>query len=843
MKHKTSLPYRVQAARRYIAQCFSITNARSLVLLTSVISFVPPLTAQAQSTAIHITIPASSLDNALLQLGQQTTLRFIYTSDLVRDLHTQTLNDTLTAEDALRHLLRGTGIQYTRRGNNVDLWKNLETRQLDPVQVTGHRDLVTEDSGSYAATGASLYKDKQSLKEIPQSVTVITAQQIEDRGMSNLSDAMNNAVGVTVVQHEDSIGGKYYSRGFQISDIRIDGGAIAALGRNDFIADPDLVKYERIEILRGADGLYTGAGEPGGTISLARKRPTDYLRLQANASAGSWNTARLMADISTPIDQTGKIRARLVAATDTRDYFFDTSKASGHTIYGVLETDLSSRTTLMLGGSHEKRQEVPWYFGLPRYNTGEDIGLPRRTSLATDWSRKNHESWEVFGDLTHRFENDWKFVLSATHSAQHYNSKTGYLNGAINPLTLDGLTYTGAYFRTEGYQNQLDANLSGKFTLLERSHDWLIGADYSKHQAQAKSAPLTGGGTVNLARLAQAYWPEPNTPTFGPGTAYTNFPEYGEERSGAYARLKISVSDPLHVIGGVRYSNYKYFLNRSGITENGSTSWVDQRHFVDNGVVTLFGSLIYDLNPDWSTYLSYAEIYKPQAGFLAGPLPGKPLNPITGRTYEWGLKGTHLDGKLNSAAALYYTQRKGEAAADGRYPNNANPDNGSSCCYVEQGNVLSEGIDLELNGELYPNWQIYAGYTYNHNRNKQTGQRYAKNTPSHLFKIWTTYRLPQVNERWTLGAGLIVQSRSSVSGEAFVDVGNGNFASAPYNSRQGGYTVVNASVRYDLSKSLSATLNVNNLFDKRYYAGLGENGKNNYYGAPRNVLLSIRAAY
>lgn len=826
-----------------MAQCFSITTVRGLILLASATLFLPAPTAQAQSTAIQIMISASSLDEALLQLGQQTTLRFIYTSDLVRDLHAPPLNDTLTAEDALRRLLRGTGIQYTRRGNNVDLWKAFETRQLDPIQVTRQQGLITEDSGSYSANRLSLYKGAHSLKEVPQSVTVITAQQIEDRGMSNLSDAMNHAVGITVVESEDSRGGKYYSRGFQINDVRIDGGAIAALGRNDFVADPDLVKYERIEILRGADGLHTGAGEPGGSISLARKRPTDYLRMQASASAGSWNTGRLMADISTPIDKAGKIRGRLVAATDSRDYFFDTNKTSGRLIYGVLETDLSSRTNLMVGASHEKRRETPWDFGLPRYKNGEDIGLPRRTSLATDWSRRNNESWEMFGELAHRFDNGWRFVLSTTHSEQQVNRKMGYLSGAIDPLTLDGLKYEGTYSRTQGYQNQIDANLSGEFTVLGRSHDFTVGADYSKHEGKTRSAALTGGGSVNLTRLEQAHWTEPATPILGPGTAYTDFPEYGEERSGAYARMKISVSDPMHLIGGVRYSNYKYFLNRSGVAENGSNSWTDQRYFVDNGVLTLFGSLIYDINPIWTTYLSYAEIYKPQAGFLAGPLPGKPLNPITGRTYEWGLKGTHLGGKLNSAAALYYTQRKGEAAADGRYPNNANPDNGSSCCYVEQGNVLSEGIDLELNGELYPNWQIYAGYTYNHNRNKQTGQRYAKTTPSHLFKLWTTYRLPQANGKWTLGAGLTMQSHSAISGEAFIDVGNGRYASIPFSSRQGGYSVANVSARYEFSKSLSATLNVNNLFDKHYYAGLGENSKNNYYGAPRNVLLTIRAAY
>ena len=170
-----------------------------------------------------------------------------------------------------------------------------------------------------------------------------------------------------------------------------------------------------------------------------------------------------------------------MAAADTKHYFYDTAKSAGQTFYGVLEADVAPRTTVMLGASYDKRRETPWYYGLPRYNTGEDIGFTRSTSLATDWSAKHHEAWDIFGDVKHTFSNGWKFSLSATHSAQHYNDKYGYLSGAVDPATGDGMAYSGAYFRSAGYQNQLDTNLAGSFDLLGRSHDFIIGADYSKH--------------------------------------------------------------------------------------------------------------------------------------------------------------------------------------------------------------------------------------------------------------------------------------------------------------------------------------------------------------------------
>lgn len=801
-----------------------------------------PSTAQAQPAAVRIDIPAQSLNQALLQLGQQAPIEIYFVPDLVAGLNARQVSGTMTPEQALDQLLQGTGIRYVRDGGSITLTSAPGPVQLAPVTVTGAYDATSENTNSYAAQAVTLGKTAESLRETPQSVTVITSRQIEDRGMTTLADAMSAATGITVVPDEYVTGGKYFSRGFQITDIRVDGGAVAALGKNDFIADPDLVKYDRIEVLRGADGLYSGAGEPGGTINLVRKRPLEGFQAKGSVSAGSWDNYRAVADLSSPLVENGKLRGRIVAAADTKRYFYDTATSAGQTFYGVLEADVAPRTTVMLGASYDKRRETPWYYGLPRYNTGEDIGFTRSTSMATDWSAKHHEAWDIFGDVKHTFANGWKFSLSATHSAQHYNDKYGYLSGAVDPATGDGMAYSGAYFRSAGYQNQLDANLAGSFDLLGRSHDFIIGADYSKHKAHAKRTELAGGGPVNLADLSQAYWPEPETPDFGVGTSYIDFPYYGEERSGAYARLRLSLADPLHVIGGLRISNYKQFLERSGMADDGTANWTERYNFKDNDVITPFGAVTYDLNEAWTTYVSYAEIYKPQAGYLSGPQPGRPLDPITGRTYEWGVKGSHMDGKLNTSAALYYTERNGEAAPDGRYPTDSNPDDGSACCYIAQGKVVSRGIDLEASGELAPGWQLYAGYTFNHNKDRQGDQRYAKNTPAHLFKLWSTYRLPGQYNKWMVGGGVAVQSKSSVSGQEWVQSG-GEWSQAGYTTRQGGYTVANALVQYDISKSMSATLNVNNLFDKRYYSGLGSNSKNNYYGTPRNVMLTMRATF
>ena len=233
---------------------------------------------------------------------------------------------------------------------------------------------------------------------------------------------------------------------------------------------------------------------------------------------------------------------------------------------------------------------------------------------------------------------------------------------------------------------------------------------------------------------------------------------------------------------------------------------------------------------------------------LAGPQPGTALDPIKGRSLELGMKGELADGKLQTAFALYRIERKGEAALDPRYPEAAVGNLGLTCCYVAQGKIVSQGVDMEVSGQLARGWQLFAGYTYNHNRNKTDPEKlvYSSITPKHLFKLWSTYQLPGDLSPWTLGGGMTLQSTTYVSGtvNAF-NPGSGQFdgPSTPFRFTQAGYAVWNASVQYRINRNWSATLNLNNVFDKTYYKTVGTSNGGNWYGDPRNVLLTLRGAF
>ena len=223
---------------------------------------------------------------------------------------------------------------------------------LDQVTLTATSDATatTEGSGSYATPTASIARGATSLKQVPQTVTVVTRQALEDQNLTTMSDAMRKAPGIVVTQGE---GGEssFYSRGFQIKNYQIDG--LGTSYDSTYTPDFDMAIYDRLEILRGAEGLFSAAGEPGGTINLARKRPTDEIRSSAAMAAGSWNNRRLEADVCGPLGLDGALRGRLVGVWQDRDFFYKPSEEKKRVLYGILEYDLTPSTTISGGISYQ----------------------------------------------------------------------------------------------------------------------------------------------------------------------------------------------------------------------------------------------------------------------------------------------------------------------------------------------------------------------------------------------------------------------------------------------------------------------------------------------------------
>ncbi|MEE1866828.1 TonB-dependent siderophore receptor [Pseudomonas auratipiscis] len=794
--------------------------------------------AQAQESRVNV--PAMPLNEALTQLGYQTGLQFLFEPSLVSGKRSVPVSGNMEPSTALETMLKNANLTYRIENDTVILSSpkgsaSGATLELGATSVVGQgMGESTEHSGSYTPGLTSVgSKTPMSLRETPQSVSVITAQALKDRQITGLGDAMRATPGITVKNFNYRMP-RYYSRGFEIKNIQIDGAS--SLDANGGYSNQlyNLAEFDHIEVLRGSAGLFGGVGDPGGIINLVRKRPLDHYQLKFDASAGSWDNYRTQVDVTGPLAFDGALRGRLVAAYNDRQYFMDNRGTENPTVYGVLEADLTPDTMITLGGRLEKNKETGTGDGLPFYSDGKSPNYSRSYWPTTTWSYSDHSSNELFFKLDHYFSDDWKFNTSLTHVFETVESQGAFIYGNIDRADGSGPYWAGSYQRAKTDQTVLDMNLSGKFDMLGREHELLIGADAQSIRARWRAADGMSG------RFG------PATQPWVEGTMdkefWRDYSPNKQKQYGLYSTLRLQLADPLKLIVGARATRYKYdqvYSTKDRVTDVWSVkNIVDYR---EPTKVVPFGGLVYDLNEEWSTYVSYSEIFNPQAKSLAGPQPGTSLDPMEGKTYETGVKGELWDGAVNVSAALFYSERENQATPDPRYAQQVLM-YGGSCCYLPRGKVTSKGIDLEISGELLPNWQVMAGYTYNRNEDRTNSAIFSSVTPKHLAKFWSTYVLPGELSDWKVGGGATIQSANFVSGEIEYS-GVNEIPKTQVEMSQGGYAVWDAMLEYKVDSHWTVAFNANNLFDRKYYDTLTHPDYANYYGTPRNYMLTLRGVW
>ena len=692
-----------------------------------------------------------------------------------------------------------------------------DAAQLPAVTVTGSGIAgTTEGTQSYTteamstATGLTL-----SPRETPQSVSVVTRQQIEDQGLLDTGSILASAPGISVTR-SDSNRYSFSSRGFAIDNFQFDGLASPILGQWNYgSTDMDAAIYDRVEVVRGATGLMTGSGNPSAAVNFIRKRPLRDFAASANVSAGSWNYVRGEADLSVPLTENGKIRSRVVAAYSQGDSYVSFLDSRRRTFYGVLSADLTPDTVLTASVEYQRSISNGFGSGFPLfYSDGSRTDFNRSVANNARWSRQDTETTTYFVDLTHRFANDWKFRAAYSHNDGTYRMKQVYRGGYPDRVT-GVMSQRPSFANYDGDRDRDDIHLSltAPFQLFGLRHEiavgWMSIDDHSDIQQYAMAGPAPAVGSFFNWRqdhIQEPTWSGRKTPADDVRTKQT----------GTYIVGRFALAEPLHLIVGGRWSNW----------ETNQLSFGRASQYKIDNEFTPYAGLIYDIDKTYTAYASYTEIFQPQN---ARDASGSILPPIDGKSYEIGLKAAYLDGQLNTSAALFQTRQNNLAQA---IPGSTVPGFPNMQASRAVSGAKVEGIDLEASGQLSPGWNIGASYTH-FTAKDASGKPINTSHPRSLFKVYTTYRLPGDLHRLTVGGGVDWQSKmyqSAASPRGNVDV------------EQGSYALVNLMARFDFSKQVSATLNVNNLFDKKYYDQIGFYSQG-WWGAPRNVMLTLRAQY
>ncbi|WP_017348261.1 ferric-rhodotorulic acid/ferric-coprogen receptor FhuE [Pantoea sp. A4] len=639
-------------------------------------------------------------------------------------------------------------------------------------------------------------------RDVPQSVTVVTQQRMKDQQLQTVGDVLTNTTGISASLY-DSERSSYYSRGYEITSYSYDDIPTSVSDTwNLGDAAEDSAIYDKIEIVRGANGLMSGSGSPGASVNMVRKRAdSKTFTGDLYASYGSWNNQRYVADLSGPLNSTGSVRGRVVAGYQDQDSWLDRYHKRKEFLYGVVDADLTDSTTLSLGYDFQESQTAnPTWGGLPIwYSNGAPTHFARSTNPSADWTHYDLSSHKVFVNLDQKFDNGWVFRLNATHAQATVNDKLIYLEDFADAQTGLGLSAFGSKDQGKRNLDSVDTFTSGPIELFGRQHQLLAGLSFSRQHNRYYSSDGDFGDTtmpdINNwnGDVAEPSW----------GDWYLDSDDIVRQKS-MYTAARFSLADPLSLIIGARYTQWSTHGSSGNVTKYNTTP---------------YGGLVYDINDTWSAYASYTSIFQPQTYRDAN---GHYLSPVTGKNYETGLKSDWYNGKLTATLAVFRLEQSNVAQAlDGVFVNNS-----SEQAYATANGTVSKGAEFELNGAVTDNLKMTFGISRYVARDN-TGARLNSDMPETEIKLFTSYNLPMLPEL-TVGGGVNWQNRV-YKDATYVDGSTKRYY-------QGSYPLVNLFARYDVTKQLSVQANLQNLFDRGYYTSMDDDL---VYGQPFNYSVSL----
>ncbi|WP_026804343.1 TonB-dependent siderophore receptor [Aliarcobacter lanthieri] len=751
--------------------------------------------------AEQFSITNLSLKQAIEEISKKSNMPYMVDGKLLEGKKAPNINNIEGVENALNEILKGSGLEATIENNTILISPTQGaikvingTYILDDVSVKSTFGSITEDTNSYT-TGSmnTATKLDLSIRETPQSVKVLTQEYLQDANIDSSHKLFDNITGLSPYRADERY--TVYGRGFVVDYYLFDG-----LPTTDLVSDYDLSIYDRVELVKGANGLMTGAGNPALGMNFIRKfANSKEFKGNIDLSAGSWDDYKVSTDIQTPLNTDGTIRARFVAKHQDKKSFMDGYEEKRDTFYGVVDMDLTDTTYLSLGASYEKKDiDGARAGGLPAFYNGQRVNLDRSKIINADWTYSDNEIKTIYAKATQYLYEDISLNLNYSHKIVN-NEQALYQIWGASP------TYNGYYWSyagdSEHKEDNFDIYASIPFKLGGLEHEIVTGFMYNKNELTKSNNKYgldldTSMYDIDLDKKVSLISPYKLTKGNLEQTTQT----------GTYLAGKFSLMEDLKLITGLRVSDWEY---------KNKTTGSGHREFKNE--LTPYAGLIYDIDENHSVYASYTDIFRPQN---AKDKNDNYLDPIVGKNYETGIKGEYLDGKLNTAISIFRIEQDGVAEID---KSGTNIITGGTAYKAVKG-VVSKGVEFEMDGEITDNWNLSFGIANFEAKNAQ-GEKFTTTSSRTTANLFTKYK---INKDFAIGGGLNYKSK-------FYDMDSGE------KIQQDAYIIANVMASYNVSKDLKLQLNINNLFDKKYYEGIAFFGM--HYGEPRSFAVNMRYSF
>jgi outer membrane receptor for ferric coprogen and ferric-rhodotorulic acid len=808
---------------------------------------------------ITLDIPTNvRLDDALIEWGLKAQVTVMMDGSMIKHKTTRGLHGTLPARQALSLLLRDSGLSYTQQGNRIHIVptsalvrSSVQHLQLSTQSDDGSDNVTTtissagsEDANEGVSDSVKNKSDIQEIvitghyqflsvdtsgatnlplpiEQVPQSISLVSDDFIKAADLKTLGEIAEYTPGALNVGAPEGLESVIYLRGFA-ADRAIDGVNVAS----NAYYEPDYAIFDRLEIVKGPSSVVYGVGTPGGLVNYVTKSATpetiDYLSLQA----GSWRNFRLQGQVAGALDADGHVRAIGIIVQDQGDSFLNQVYHKKTSVYGGVNVDFSASIMGYLHGGYE-RLERPSFDGNPTEADGTPAPLSRSFCICTESIVQTSSVYHSEGGLTWSATDMLEFSVKGNYERASLGGAEDYSQGLMTDGTLTLELEKNVEVLNENYG--VGASSIYKFDNLGMKNSFVsLGVLYQNSHSVTDQVFNANGGASNIfdgqAAVSHAFDALLAGPFF-PFAVTQNASTLTES-----AQSVLRLTDPVSVLLGISYSTPKTTVITSGVPQV----------FNFPGQVSYRSGLTYEFLPKTNAYVSFSQSYSPQSNFEAG---NKIAPPLTGNQYEAGLKFRSANGRLLLTGALFQIVENNVSQYDYTSQSGVN-------YFTDVGKVNHRGLELQVLGQITPEWQINSGYAY---LDPKVVGAVATQTatigqvqlflPKQTFSTFSTYTLSDGKLRGlSFGGGIRYVSAQPTSYGSQLANAESGYPQAGTKSIPG-YVLVDATISYAVDNWL-VQLNAHNILDKKYFIN---NYQTLYYGNmpgdPTEIALSVRRSF